>query len=71
MLWHSMAEIHFDPDELVIVLDVTLEGPEGRKKISSALDTGATLTMIPWEIADVLGYELYRCKEKTGIITAS
>lgn len=48
-----------------------LKGDEDRKRISSALGTGATFTIVPWEIADVLGYEPYRCKEKTGIITAN
>lgn len=32
MWWHFIAKIHFDPHESVIVLDITLEGPEGRKK---------------------------------------
>ena len=29
-----------------------------------ALDTGATYTMIPWEIAEALGYQPQRSKEK-------
>ena len=28
-----MAEIHFSPDEPVIVLDVTIKGPKGKRKI--------------------------------------
>ena len=66
-----MAEIHFSPDEPVIVLDVTIKGPKGKRKIPSALDTGATFTIIPWEVANVLGYKPYYHKERTGVITAS
>lgn len=66
-----MVEIRFDPDEPVIVLDVTIKGPQGKRKISSALDTGSTFTIIPWDVADVLGYKPYFCKERTGVITAS
>lgn len=53
-----MAEIHFSPDEPVIVLDVTIKGPKGKRKIPSALDTGATFTIIPWDVAEVLGFKL-------------
>ena len=66
-----MAETRFDPDEPVIMVDATIEGPKGRRKISSAQDTGATFTIIPWDVADVLGYKPYFCKERTGVITAS
>lgn len=36
-----------------------------------ALDTGATYTMIPWEIAGALGYEPERSKERVDMVTAS
>jgi len=44
-----------DPDAPVIVLSITLKGEDIAKKIDMALDTGATYTMIPWEIAEILG----------------
>jgi clan AA aspartic protease (TIGR02281 family) len=66
-----MAKISFDPTEPVIVLNVTIEGLKGKKKISAAVDTGATFTIIPWGVADVLGYEPYYHRERTGVITAS
>lgn len=59
MWWHFMAEISFDPAEPVIVLNVTIEGLKGKKKISAAVDAGATFTIIPWGVADVLGYKPY------------
>jgi len=36
-----------------------------------ALDTGATYTMIPWDIAEAIGYEPAYSKRKVTIITAS
>ncbi len=36
-----------------------------------ALDTGATYTMIPWEIAGALGYEPEKAKERVDMVTAS
>lgn len=36
-----------------------------------ALDTGATYTMIPWDIAEAIGYEPAYSKKKVKIITAS
>ncbi len=66
-----MAEIYFDPDLPVVILDVTLEGIDSRKRISSVLDTGATFTMISWGIAEILGCNPAYSKEKMKIITAS
>jgi len=36
-----------------------------------ALDTGATYMMIPWEIAEVLGYEPALSRERIDMVTAS
>jgi clan AA aspartic protease (TIGR02281 family) len=56
----------------VISVDITLEGKSGRKRrIRVALDTGATYTMIPWEIAEALGCKPEISKEKITLITAS
>ncbi len=67
-----MAKVRFDPEQPVIVLDVTLQGTAGRKRrVRMAFDTGATYTMIPWEIAEALGYEPERSKEKVTLVTAS
>ena len=67
-----MAKINFDPQSPVIAVDITLEGEGGiRRRIKVALDTGATYTMIPWEIAEALGYKPEISKEKVTLITAS
>lgn len=36
-----------------------------------ALDTGATYLMLPWDVAEVLGYDPARVREKVSITTAS
>ena len=61
----------FDTGAPVIVLRATLEGEDIEKKIDMALDTGATYTMVPWDIADVLGYEPGISKELVPMVTAS
>lgn len=67
-----MAKINFDPQSPVIAVDITLEGEGGiKRRIKVALDTGATYTMIPWEIAEALGYRPEISKEKVTLITAS
>ncbi|MDI6892947.1 MAG: retropepsin-like aspartic protease [Actinomycetota bacterium] len=67
-----MVRHQFDPKAPVIVLSPTLEGDSGvKKKVSMALDTGATYTMIPWEIAEVLGYEPALSRERIDMVTAS
>jgi predicted aspartyl protease len=60
-----MAKINFDPQSPIIAVDISLEGEGGiKRKIKVALDTGATYTMIPWEIAEVLGYRPEISNEK-------
>lgn len=65
-------EYKFDPEEPVIVLTVTLKSEYGeKKKIEMALDTGATYILIPWDIAEALGYEPAYSKQKINLTTAS
>jgi clan AA aspartic protease (TIGR02281 family) len=67
-----MAEINFDPQLPVIAVDITLESEGGiKRRIRVALDTGATYPLIPWEIAEALGYKPEMSKEKVTLITAS
>jgi clan AA aspartic protease (TIGR02281 family) len=65
-------KLRFDPESPIIVVTPTLIGTnDRRKKIDMALDTGATYTMIPWDIAEVLGYMPELSKERVELITAS
>jgi clan AA aspartic protease (TIGR02281 family) len=67
-----VAKINFDRQSPVIAIDITLESEGGiKRRIRVALDTGATYTMIPWEIAEALGYKPEMSKEKVTLITAS
>ena len=67
-----MSRTTFDPQSPIIELDIVLYGEGGTKRrIKAALDTGATYTMIPWEIAEALGYKPEISKEKVTLITAS
>lgn len=65
-----MVEYRFDPESPVIVMYARLSNSETRR-ITLALDTGATYTMVPWEIAEALGYEPALSKERMVITTAS
>ena len=72
MQLHSMSKFRFDTKVPVIILTILLEGQgSSKQKIKVALDTGATYTMIPWEIAEILGLEPELSKERVEIITAS
>ena len=67
-----MGKITFDPQSPAIAVDITLEGEKGiKRRIKVALDTGATYTMSPWEIAEALGYKPDISKERVTLITAS
>ena len=60
-----------DIHESAIPLKVRVDGEREIKKVNMALDTGATYVMLPWEIAEVLGYEPELSKERIHMITAS
>ena len=66
-----MPEFRFDPDVPVIVLEVVIEGPRGRRWVTAALGTGATYTLFPREILEAVGYTPRLAEEKTTLITAS
>ena len=67
-----MSKTIFNPQSAIIEVDIILYGEGGvKRRIKAALDTGATYTMIPWEIAEALGYKPEISKEKVTLITAS
>ncbi len=47
-----MGRHRFDPAASVLVVFATIQGrqPAQRRRLKVALDTGATYTMIPWEV---------------------
>jgi len=66
-----MTSMNFDPNTFGIVLPIKLTGPYGTKKIQMLIDTGATLCIIPFDIAIALGYKPSVSKEYSDITTAS
>jgi len=52
-----MSRIDFDPDAFGIVLFTTLGRDDVKRRLKMVLDTGATYCMIPWHIAEELGYK--------------
>lgn len=65
-----MPEVSFDPTAPVIVLSVKLEGRIS-ETARMAVDTGATYVMIPWDLAESLGYQPERSRERIEMVTAS
>jgi len=65
-----MVRYRFDPDASVITLYARLSNSRTRR-ILMALDTGSTYVLIPWDIAEALGYEPAYSKRKVDITTAS
>ena len=68
-----MGRFRFDPSAPLLVVFATVEGrqPGRRRRLKVALDTGATYTMIPWEIAQALGYHPERARRRIELMTAS
>ncbi len=52
-----MGEIRFDPDGNGIVVFVTLRNGEIKRRIRMVVDTGSTFNMVPWYMAEELGYK--------------
>lgn len=65
-----MPEFELPPQVPVITAYARLANTQVRRLLM-ALDTGATYTMIPWDIAEALGYEPAISRRKMDIITAS
>jgi clan AA aspartic protease (TIGR02281 family) len=54
-----------------IVVYVELVGPRTSRTITMALDTGATLTIVPIETALAIGYDPAAVRKRIELITAS
>ena len=66
-----MGRLPFDVNVPVIVLDVEIKGKSGVTTKRLALDTGATFVIIPWDVAELIGYKPELSRERTTMITAS
>jgi predicted aspartyl protease len=61
----------FDASQGLIVIPTRLYGSQGDIIVRLALDTGATSSMINWDIAVLLGYDPASVKERMQITTGS
>ncbi len=64
-------KVGFDPTAGLIVLPVRFHGPSGDVVARLALDTGATVSMLNWDVVIVLGYDPASVQERVQITTAS
>jgi len=65
-----MTTYRIDPNAPVITVYAEIEGVI-IARVKMALDTGATYVLIPWDIAETLGYDPAYSKQKVDITTAS
>lgn len=63
--------MRLDPRAPVIVVPVELIGELGSRTLDMALDTGATYTMIPWRVAEALGYDPGVARRRVVLTTPS
>ena len=62
----------FSSQQSVIILRVGMEGKAGRRLyLRMALDTGASLTVIPWIAAEALGYDPAHSARRVQFMTGS
>lgn len=61
----------FDPQAGLIVVPVRLWGPDGDTIAHPALDTGATGSLVNWDIAILLGYDPAATRERVRVTTVS
>lgn len=69
---NPISEGGFDPQSHVIILRVGIQGKaKQRLYLRMALDTGASLTVIPWAAAERLGYDPARSRQRVQFMTGS
>lgn len=64
-------KIKFDTTQGLIIIAARLYGSRGDTIVRLALDTGATSSMINWDVAVLLGYDPASVKERVQITTGS
>lgn len=63
--------LRFDPKEGLVVVPTRLWGPTGDTVVRLALDTGATGTVVGWDVAVLLGYDPAIVAERIQMTTGS
>lgn len=62
---------HFDPKEGLIIVPTRLWGPTGDTVVRLALDTGATKSVVNWDVVVLLGYDPAIVSERIQMTTGS
>lgn len=61
----------FNPKEGLIIIPTRLWGPNGDTVVRLALDTGATATVVNWDIIVLLGYDPAIISDRVQMTTGS
>lgn len=62
--------VQFDPDFGLVILQARAHGPAGDFTLRLALDTGATISTLNWEVAILLGYDPAGVPDRVRMTTA-
>jgi len=63
--------MQLDPRAPVVVLPVELRGDAAIRFVDMVLDTGATYVVVPWHLAQALGYDPEGSNRRANLTTAS
>lgn len=63
--------MRLDASAPIIVVEVELVGESATRIVDMALDTGATYTVVPWVVAEALGYAPAASGRRVNLTTAS
>lgn len=63
--------LNFNPKEGLIVVPTRLFGPSGDTIVHLALDTGATGSLINWDVAILIGYDPAVAQNRVQVTTGS
>jgi hypothetical protein len=63
--------LNFNPKEGLIIVPTRLFGPNGDAIVHLALDTGATGSLINWDVAMLIGYDPAIVRDRVQVTTGS
>lgn len=63
--------MQIDPQQPTIIIKVEIFGERESRIVDMALDTGSTYVMIPWHIAESIGYDPAISRRRINLTTAS
>ena len=63
--------LNFNPKEGLVVVPTRLFGPSGDTIVHLALDTGATGSLINWDVAILIGYDPAVAQNRVQVTTGS